>query len=84
LAPSAIDLPDHISPTPSAQRHRPQGLKPTAATIAGIFKGAITKRDDPAIKPLNSEPRFLGGDRFVVYLFRRPGTTQNFTRLPRR
>jgi phosphate transport system substrate-binding protein len=51
----AIDLPIYISPIAIAYNVAGlTDLKLDAATIAGIFKGAITKWDDPAIKSLNS------------------------------
>jgi len=77
---TAIDLPVYISPIAIA--YNVAGLtelKLDAATIAGIFKGAITKWDDPAIKSLNSGATLPSAAIVVVHRSDDSGTTQNFT-----
>jgi phosphate transport system substrate-binding protein len=76
----AIDLPVYISPIAIA--YNVDGLKDLkldAATIAGIFKGAITKWDDAAIKSLNSGATLPSAPITVVHRSDDSGTTQNFT-----
>jgi phosphate transport system substrate-binding protein len=76
----SIDLPVYISPIAIA--YNVDGLKDLkldAATIAGIFKGAITKWDDAAIKSLNSGATLPSAAITVVRRSDDSGTTQNFT-----
>jgi phosphate transport system substrate-binding protein len=76
----AIDLPVYISPIAIAYNvNGLKDLKLDAATIAGIFKGAITKWDDPAIKSLNSGATLPSAAITVVHRSDDSGTTQNFT-----
>lgn len=76
----AIDLPVYISPIAIA--YNVDGLKDLkldAATIAGIFKGTITKWNDSAIKSLNSGASLPDAAITVVHRSDDSGTTQNFT-----
>ncbi|TXN32729.1 phosphate ABC transporter substrate-binding protein PstS [Lacisediminihabitans profunda] len=76
----AIDLPVYISPIAIAYNVAGlKDLKLDAATIAGIFKGAITKWDDAAIKSLNSGATLPSAPITVVHRSDDSGTTQNFT-----
>lgn len=75
----AIDLPVYISPIAIA--YNVSGLtdlKLDAATIAGIFKGAITTWNDPAIAALNSGVTLPSDKIAVVHRSDDSGTTQNF------
>jgi phosphate transport system substrate-binding protein len=76
----AIDLPVYISPI--AVAYNVDGLKDLkldAVTIAGIFKGTITKWNDPAIAGLNSGAKLPDAAITVVHRSDDSGTTQNFT-----
>ncbi|MCX6416498.1 MAG: substrate-binding domain-containing protein [Actinobacteria bacterium] len=53
-------------------------MKLDPATISAIFKGTITKWDDPAIKALNPKTTFPSTDINVVYRSKNSGTSQNF------
>jgi phosphate transport system substrate-binding protein len=76
----AIDLPVYISPIAIAYNVAGlTDLKLDAATIAGIFKGAITKWSDPAIKSQNSGATLPDAAITVVHRSDDSGTTQNFT-----
>ncbi|MEJ3403789.1 phosphate ABC transporter substrate-binding protein PstS [Rathayibacter sp. YIM 133350] len=75
-----IDLPVYISPIAIA--YNVEGLKDLkldAATIAGIFSGAITTWDDAKIKALNSGASLPSAPITVVHRSDDSGTTQNFT-----
>jgi len=75
-----IDLPVYISPIAIA--YNVDGLKDLkldAATIAGIFSGAITTWDDAKIKALNSGATLPSAPITVVHRSDDSGTTQNFT-----
>jgi phosphate transport system substrate-binding protein len=77
---SAIDLPVYISPIAIA--YNVDGLKDLkldAATIAGIFSGAITTWDDPKIAALNADTSLPDAAITVVHRSDDSGTTQNFT-----
>ncbi len=50
-----------------------------AATLAGIFKGEITKWDDPAIAALNEGTTFPSAPITAVHRSDDSGTTKNFT-----
>lgn len=76
----AIDLPVYISPIAIA--YNVSGLttlKLDADTIAGIFKGTITKWTDPAVTALNSGATLPNAAITVVHRSDDSGTTQNFT-----
>lgn len=76
----AIDLPVYISPIAIA--YNVQGLKTLkldAATIAGIFKGTITKWNDAAIESLNPGAALPDAPITAVHRSDDSGTTQNFT-----
>jgi phosphate transport system substrate-binding protein len=76
----AIDLPVYISPIAIAYNVAGlTDLKLDAATIAGIFKGTITKWSDPAIKSQNSGATLPDAAITVVHRSDDSGTTQNFT-----
>jgi phosphate transport system substrate-binding protein len=76
----AIDLPVYISPIAIAYNvHGVQNLKLDASTIAGIFKGAITKWNDPAITAQNPGASLPDAGITVVHRSDDSGTTQNFT-----
>ncbi|WP_255447596.1 phosphate ABC transporter substrate-binding protein PstS [Schumannella sp. 10F1B-5-1] len=75
-----IDLPVYISPIAIA--YNVDGLKDLkldAATIAGIFKGTITKWNDDAIASQNDGADLPDADIRVVHRSDDSGTTQNFT-----
>jgi phosphate transport system substrate-binding protein len=75
-----IDLPVYISPIAIA--YKVDGVKSLtldADTIAGIFKGSITKWNDPAIAKLNSGVSLPSATINVVHRSDDSGTTQNFT-----
>jgi phosphate transport system substrate-binding protein len=75
-----IDLPVYISPIAIA--YNVEGLKDLkldAATIAGIFKGAIKTWNDPKIAALNSGTTLPSAKIQVVHRADDSGTTQNFT-----
>ena len=76
----ALDLPVYISPIAIA--YNVDGLKDLkldAATIAGIFSGAITTWNDPKIAALNSGTTLPSDSITVVHRSDDSGTTQNFT-----
>jgi len=76
---SAIDLPNYISPI--AMVFKIDGvteLNLDAATAAGIFKGTITKWDDPAITALNPDAKMPDAAITAVHRSDDSGTTQNF------
>ena len=76
---SAIDLPVYVSPI--AVIFNVAGVKKLnldAATIAGIFKGAITKWNDPAIVALNPGAALPSADITAVHRSDDSGTTKNF------
>lgn len=75
-----IDLPVYISPIAIA--YNVDGLKDLkldAATIAGIFSGAIKTWNDPKIAALNSGATLPSANITVVHRSDDSGTTQNFT-----
>jgi len=75
-----IDLPVYISPIAIAYNvDGVKDLKLDAATIAGIFSGAITTWDDAKIKALNSGASLPSAPITVVHRSDDSGTTQNFT-----
>ncbi|HEV7184239.1 MAG TPA: phosphate ABC transporter substrate-binding protein PstS, partial [Leifsonia sp.] len=76
----AIDLPVYISPIAIAYNvDGVKDLKLDAATIAGIFSGAITTWNDPKIAALNSGASLPSAPITVVHRSDDSGTTQNFT-----
>ncbi len=76
----AIDLPDYISPIAIVFNVAGvTGLKLDAPTLAKIFKGAITRWDDPAIAQLNPGTSFPDANIAVVRRSDDSGTTQNFS-----
>ncbi|HEU5222360.1 MAG TPA: phosphate ABC transporter substrate-binding protein PstS [Candidatus Lumbricidophila sp.] len=77
---TAIDLPVYISPI--AVIFNIDGvtdLKLDAKTLAGIFKGAITKWNDPAIAALNPDAKLPDAAITAVHRSDDSGTTKNFT-----
>ncbi|HMM82330.1 MAG TPA: phosphate ABC transporter substrate-binding protein PstS [Terrimesophilobacter sp.] len=76
----AIDLPIYISPI-GVVYNVPgvTDLKLDAPTIAGIFKGTITKWDDPAIAAQNAGTTLPSATIVVVHRSDDSGTTENFT-----
>jgi phosphate transport system substrate-binding protein len=76
----AIDLPVYISPIAIAFNvDGVTDLKLDAATIAGIFKGTITKWDDSSIADQNPDAKLPSAKINVVHRSDDSGTTQNFT-----
>jgi phosphate transport system substrate-binding protein len=76
----AIDLPVYISPIGVIYNVAGvKDLKLDAASIAGIFKGTITKWNDPAIASQNSGAKLPDAAIAVVHRSDDSGTTQNFT-----
>ena len=76
---AAIDLPVYVSPI--AVIFNVAGVKKLnldAATIAGIFKGAITTWNDPAIAALNPGAALPSADITAVHRSDDSGTTKNF------
>ncbi|WP_116056270.1 phosphate ABC transporter substrate-binding protein PstS [Clavibacter sp. 199] len=76
---SAIDIPNYISPI--AMVFKIDGVKELnldAATAAGIFKGTITKWNDPAITALNPDAKLPDAAITAVHRSDDSGTTQNF------
>jgi phosphate transport system substrate-binding protein len=76
----AIDLPVYISPI--AVIFNVDGVRELnldAATIAGIFTGAITRWDDPAIAALNPDAALPSATITAVHRSDDSGTTKNFT-----
>jgi phosphate transport system substrate-binding protein len=74
-----IQVPDYISPI--AVIFNVEGvdeLNLDAATIAGIFKGDITKWDDPAIAALNEGTTLPSATITAVHRSDDSGTTKNF------
>jgi phosphate transport system substrate-binding protein len=75
-----IDLPVYISPIAIAYNvDGLTNLKLDAATIAGIFSGAIKTWNDPKIAALNSGATLPSANITVVHRSDDSGTTQNFT-----
>jgi phosphate transport system substrate-binding protein len=75
-----IDLPVYISPIAIAYNvSGVTDLTLDANTIAGIFKGTITKWNDPAIAKLNPSATLPSASITVVHRSDDSGTTQNFT-----
>lgn len=75
-----IDLPVYISPIAIAYNvDGVKDLKLDAATIAGIFSGAITTWNDPKIASQNSGASLPSAPITVVHRSDDSGTTQNFT-----
>ncbi|PZE74704.1 MULTISPECIES: phosphate ABC transporter substrate-binding protein PstS [unclassified Curtobacterium] len=75
-----IDLPIYISPIAIA--YKVDGVKNLtldAETVAGIFKGTITKWNDPAIAKLNKSASLPSASINVIHRSDDSGTTQNFT-----
>ena len=76
----AIDLPVYISPIGVIYNVAGvKDLKLDAASIAGIFKGTLTKWNDPAIASQNSGAKLPDAAIAVVHRSDDSGTTQNFT-----
>lgn len=76
----AIDLPVYISPIGVVYNLAGvKDLKLDAATIAGIFTGAIKNWDDPAITSQNSSATLPSAAITVVHRSDDSGTTENFT-----
>jgi phosphate transport system substrate-binding protein len=76
----AIDLPVYISPIGVVYNvEGVKNLKLDANTIAGIFKGTITKWNDPAIASQNSGATLPSAAISTVHRSDDSGTTQNFT-----
>jgi phosphate transport system substrate-binding protein len=77
---SALDLPVYISPIAIAYNvDGVKDLKLDAATLAGIFKGTITRWNDPSISALNAGATLPDARITVVHRSDDSGTTQNFT-----
>lgn len=77
---SALDLPVYISPIAIAYNvDGVDTLKLDAPTIAGIFKGTITRWNDPAITGQNAGVKLPDAPITVVHRSDDSGTTQNFT-----
>jgi phosphate transport system substrate-binding protein len=75
-----IDLPVYISPIAIAYNvSGVTDLTLDANAIAGIFKGTITKWNDPAIKTLNPNATLPSASITVVHRSDDSGTTFNFT-----
>jgi phosphate transport system substrate-binding protein len=75
----AIDLPVYVSPI--AVIFNVEGVKKLnldAATIASIFKGAITTWNDPAIAALNPGAKLPSASITAVHRSDDSGTTKNF------
>ncbi len=76
----AIDLPLYISPIAIVfQVEGVTELNLDADTIAAIFKGTITRWDDPAIAALNPGTTFPATTITAVHRSDDSGTTKNFT-----
>ncbi|MBF4622547.1 phosphate ABC transporter substrate-binding protein PstS [Clavibacter sp. VKM Ac-2542] len=76
-----IDLPAYISPI--ALIFQVEGVKDLnldAATTAGIFKGTITKWNDPAIVALNPDAALPDAGITAVHRSDDSGTTENFAK----
>lgn len=77
---SALDLPVYISPIAIAYHvEGVNDLKLDAPTVAGIFKGTITRWNDPAITGQNPGATLPDAAITVVHRSDDSGTTQNFT-----
>lgn len=77
---SALDLPVYISPIAIAYNIKGvHSLKLDAPTIAGIFKGAIKRWNDPAITGQNPGVALPDAPITVVHRSDDSGTTENFT-----
>lgn len=75
-----VEIPAYISPI--AVAFKLDGVKELnldAATLAGIFKGEITKWNDPKIAALNEGAKLPDLDITAVHRSDKSGTTQNFT-----
>jgi phosphate transport system substrate-binding protein len=76
----AIDLPTYISPIAVIFNVKGvDALNLDAATIAGIFKGTITKWNDAAIAALNPDAKLPSSTITAVHRSDDSGTTKNFT-----
>ncbi|MCX7523374.1 phosphate ABC transporter substrate-binding protein PstS [Microbacterium sp. STN6] len=76
----AIDLPVYISPIAVAYNvDGVSDLRLDADTIAGIFKGSITRWNDKALTALNPDAKLPDAAITVVHRSDDSGTTQNFT-----
>lgn len=76
----ALDLPVYVSPI--ALIYNISGvtdLKLDADTAAGIFKGTITKWNDPKIVALNPSAKLPDANITAVHRSEDSGTTKNFT-----
>ncbi|HWH25211.1 MAG TPA: phosphate ABC transporter substrate-binding protein PstS [Pseudolysinimonas sp.] len=74
-----VQVPAYISPI--ALIFNVEGVKDLnldAATVAGIFKGTITKWDDKAIADLNPDAKLPSADITAVHRSDDSGTTKNF------
>jgi phosphate transport system substrate-binding protein len=75
-----IDLPVYVSPIAVIFNIAGvDSLNLDAATIAGIFKGTITRWNDPAIAALNPNAPLPAGTITAVHRSDDSGTTKNFT-----
>jgi phosphate transport system substrate-binding protein len=76
----AINLPVYISPIAVIYNlEGVEGLKLDAPTVAGIFKGEITKWNDPKIAGQNSRVSLPSTNITAVHRADDSGTTENFT-----
>ena len=77
---TAINLPVYISPIAVIfNLEGVDSLKLDAATVAGIFKGEITKWNDPKIAAQNSRVSLPSSGITAVHRADDSGTTENFT-----
>lgn len=75
-----VEIPAYISPIAVAFKlEGVDSLNLDAATLAGIFKGEITKWNDPKIAALNEGAKLPDLDITAVHRSDKSGTTQNFT-----
>lgn len=75
-----LDLPLYISPIAIAYRlEGVTDLRLDAATLASIFRGDITRWDDPAIAALNPDAALPSLGITAVHRSDDSGTTKNFT-----
>ncbi|GAB3038347.1 phosphate ABC transporter substrate-binding protein PstS [Parafrigoribacterium mesophilum] len=75
-----IDLPVYVSPIAVIFNIKGvENLNLDAATIAGIFKGTITRWNDPAVAALNPGTPLPAGTITAVHRSDDSGTTRNFT-----
>ncbi len=76
----ALDLPVYISPIAIIFNVKGVNkLNLDAATTAGIFKGTITKWNDPKIAKLNPKAKLPNAAITAVHRSDKSGTTANFT-----